>query len=56
MPTLSPNQVSVASKKASRPRKAIRLTAMFATSRIDSEAPLDAASMMFRSVLNHVHT
>ena len=55
-PTLSPNHVSVASKKASRPRKAIKLTAMFATSWIDSEAPFDAASMMFLSVLNHMHT
>ena len=51
MPTLSPNQVRVALTKSRRATKAMRLTAMLATSFTDCVAPLDAASMMLRSVL-----
>ena len=51
IPTLSPNQVSVASKKALRAMKAIRLAAIFATSAMAVEAPAEAASMMFLSGL-----
>ncbi len=51
MPTRSPNQVSVASRKCSSAMKAIRFAAMLAISEMARDAPCDAASMMFRSEL-----
>ena len=52
MPALSPNHLNVAFTNPRMETNAIRLTATLATSLIELDAPRDAASITFLSVLN----
>ena len=54
IPTLSPNQVSVALRKALSAINAIRLAAMLATRAMAVEAPDEAASIIFLSGLKKI--
>lgn len=51
MPALSPNHFNVALTNPSRETNAIRFTATLATNLIELDAPFDAASITFLSVL-----
>ena len=53
---MPPSQPSVALRNASMARKAIRLAAMLATSMMEDEAPAEAASSKFLSLLKKTKT